>query len=301
MPTKRIRRLVFSRASQRPMFGAALISVTLALAVLAACGGSDGDEAAFTPVDGTESSYCDTFRAWQVHELDGGDGDAQPNPAAFEKYWNEYLAFNKTSLEQAPPVIRDEWVLSERGVRTILTPVLARYDFDVERIAREGTPAEQAVGEPPPDVQKAQAAIHAYEARVCGVDSPPAANAVFRADGSSKAYCNSLIAFKSGFKKVESSRFDPDVMRTVFAADSFTKRLDALDETAPAEIAANVQAETEWYRDRWSDVVADFDYDIRRIWLDGTPEDRAVFTLSHPDVVEHAARATAYEKHVCST
>ncbi|HEX2302623.1 MAG TPA: hypothetical protein VHH57_03280 [Gaiella sp.] len=41
-------------------------------------------------------------------------------------------------------------------------------------------------------------------------------------------------------------------------------------------------------------------YDIRRIWLDGTPEDRAVFTLSHPDVVEHDARLTAYEEQVCT-
>jgi hypothetical protein len=51
---------------------------------------------------------------------------------------------------------------------------------------------------------------------------------------------------------------------------------------------------------RWSDVLAEFDYDIRRIWLDGTPEDRAVFTFSHPDVVEHDARLTAYEEQVCT-
>ena len=81
---------------------------------------------------------------------------------------------------------------------------------------------------------------------------------------------------------------------------SFTEALDALDETAPAEIAADVEAETEWFRTRWSDVIAELDYDIRRIWVDGTPEDRAVFTLSHPDVVEHATRTTAYEEQVCA-
>jgi len=117
-------------------------------------------------VDGTESEYWDTFRAWRVHELEG-EGDEQPNPAALEKYWDEYLEFNATMLQQSP-----------------------------------------------------------------------------------------------------------------------------------TEVGA---AETEWFRTRWSDVVAGFDYDIGGIWLDGTPEDRAVFSLSNPDVVEHSSRTTAYEEQVCNT
>jgi hypothetical protein len=291
-----------SRSNRRPLFGAALISLTLVLAVLTGCGGGDGDETAFTPVAGTESAYCDTHRAWQVHELkgDGDDPAIAGNPGAFEKYWNDYLEFNETSLRQSPPVIRDEWVLSERGVRTIVTPVLQKYDFDVKRIEREGTAAEKAVAAPTPEVQKAQGAIHAYEARVCGVDPPPAADVVFKADDSSKAYCTALSAYNSQLEKVESSRFDPDVMRTFLTADTFSEALDALDRSAPAEIAADVKAETEWFRTRWSDVIAEFDYDIRRIWLDATPEDRAVFSLSHPDVVEHSSRTTAYEEQVCT-
>ena len=278
----------------------ASIAALVAAMVLAACGGDDGDETAFTPVAGTESAYCDTFRAWQVHELDG-DGDEQPNPAAFEKYWNDYLEFNATSLEQAPQEIRDEWVLSERGVRTVLTPVLAKYGFDVQRLSREGTPAEKGLSEPPPEVQKAQATIHAYEARVCGTDSPPAAAVAFKADGSSKPYCRALGTFNSGLEKVESSRFDPDVLRTFVTADSFTEGFEALDATVPVAIAADQEAVSEWFRTRWSDAVAEFDYDIRRIWLDGTPEDRAVFHLSHPDVADHESRLTAYEEQVCST
>jgi hypothetical protein len=287
-----------TRSAQRLAVGSALVPLTLALAVLAGCGG--GDETAFTPVEGTESAYCDTHRAWQVHELEG-EGDDQPTPAALEKYWNDYLEFNATSLEQAPALIRDEWVLSERGIRTIVTPVLEKYDFDVGRIAREGAPAEKAVSEPPPDVQKAQAAIHAYEARVCGVEPPPAADVVFKTDDSSSAYCKALNTFNSGFDTVESSKFDPDVMQTVFTADTFTEGLDRLDQSAPDEIAEDVEAATEWFRGRWSDVIAQFDYDIRRIWLDGTAEDRAVFTLAHPDVIRHTSRTTAYEEQVCAT
>ncbi len=274
------------------------VALTLALAALAGCGG-DGDETAFTPVEGTETPYCDTFRAWQVHELEG-EGDDQATPAALEAYWQDYLEFNATMLEQAPPEVREEWELSERLVRTLVTPVLEKYDYDVGRIAQEGTPAEQGVNTPPPDAQKAQDAIHAYEARVCGVDPPPAADVTFTADESSEAYCTALGTYLGELQKIEASKFDPAVMEEFLTSDEFAEALDALDEAAPADIAEDVEAETEWSRTRWSDVIAEFDYDIRGIWVDGTPEDRAVFALDHPEIVEHASRTTAYEEQVCA-
>ena len=281
-------------------FRLATVSLGLALAVLGGCGGNDEDESAFTPVAGTESAYCDTYRAWQVYKMDHGEGDDPRSPAAFRVWWNEYLIFNETALQQAPPAIRDEWVVLVGGVRTLLTPVLEKYDFDVKRIAAEGTAAEKAAGEPSPARQKAIDPILAYEDRVCGVALPRAADVVFERDGSSKGYCAALSTLNSNFDKGESSRFDPDVMRSVFTADSFTEALDRLVETAPDEIAADVEAEAEWLRTRWSDVFADFAYDIRRVYVDGTPEDRAVFTFSQPDVVEHASRNTAYEEQVCT-
>jgi hypothetical protein len=251
-------------------------------------------------VAGTESAYCDTYRKWQVYKVDHGEGDDTRSPAAFRVWWNEYLIFNETALKQAPTAIRDEWGVLVGGIRTLLTPVLEKYDFDVQRIAAEGTAAEKALGEPSPAQQKAQASILAYEARVCGVDGPPAANVVFKAGASSEPYCAALGTYNGELGKIESSKFDPDVMRMFLTSDRFTNQLDALDETAPAEIATDVKAETEWFRTRWSDVIAEFDYDIRRIWLDSTPEDRAVFALFHPDVVQHAARTTAYEEQVCT-
>jgi hypothetical protein len=287
--------------TRNSLFCAALAFLTLVLAVAtASCGGDGGDKSAYTPVQGTESPYCDTYRAWQVHELDGGEGDDQPNPAAFRAYWKDYLEFNATMLGQAPPEVRDDWLITERAVRTVLTPVLEKYDFDVQRIAEEGTPAEKSLTEPHGEAKRAQETIHAYEDRVCGVATPQAANVAFKADGSSKDYCAALKQFNSGFAKVEASRFDPDQLRTVFTADAFTEQLDALDESAPTEIASDQEAVSEWFRTRWSDVIAKYDYDIRRIWVEGTPEDRAVFTFTHPDIVEHDSRQTAYEEKVCS-
>jgi hypothetical protein len=283
----------------RSLSRAIVIALMLVFAALAGCGGRDGDETAFVPLAGTESAYCDTYRAWQVHELEG-DGDDQPNPAAFEKYWNEHLEYNATSLRQAPAVIRDEWAVSERAIRTVLTPLLTKYDFDVKRMEREATPAEKALSVPPPEVQKAQATIHAYEAKVCGTDSPPAARVAFTPDASSKRYCTVLATFNSGLERVASSRFDSDVMRAFVAGDRLRASLDALETSAPDAIAADQAAASDWFRTRWSDVVAEFDYDIRRIWLDGTAEDRAVFHFAHPDVAEHESRLAAYEEQVCA-
>ena len=45
--------------------------------------------------------------------------------------------------------------------------------------------------------------------------------------------------------------------------------------------------------------LADYGYDIRAIYLRGTPEDLAVFNRTHPDILEHTSRDTAYEEQVC--
>ena len=287
---------------RRHLFGAATLLLSLGLGVAAAgCGGTDRAEAAFAPVDGTESAYCDTYRAWQVHELDGGTGDDQPNPAAFRAYWKDYLEFNKTSLQQAPAEIRDEWIVSDRAIRTVLTPVLEKYDFDVQRIAKEGTAAEKALGEPTPEAQNGPG----RDPRVRGPGVRRGDGAGGRCQipgGQPRQRTTARLSARStaGSRRSSPRGSTPHAMRSVFTADSFTESLDALEEEAPAEIAAGQKAVSEWFRTRWSDVIGEFGYDIRRIWLDGTPEDRAVFTLSHPDVIEQNSRLTAYEEQVCT-
>ena len=279
-----------------PFLGVALVSLTLGVAMVAGCGGS---EIGFTPVEGTESAYCNTFRAWQVHELDG-EGDDQPNPAAFEKYWNDYLEFNATSLEQAPLVILDEWALSERTIRTVLTPILERYDFDVERIAREGAPADQALTEPPADVQKAQAAIHAYEARVCGVDPPPAADVVFGDDGTSGRSARHCARSTAGSRRSSlrgSTRWSCGRSSPRTASRRLSKRwmprlpprspLTSKPKpsgSAPVGATSSPSSTSTSAASGWT----------------APPRIRAVFTLSHPDVAEHDSRLTAYEEQRCT-
>ena len=93
-----------------------LAMLTLALAGVAGCGGSD-DEAALPAeqVAAFSSPYCVTARQWAVQELDGGgDGAyARGGPAALKKWWGVQLAYLKTSLrlpyssKTVPPIYPD--------------------------------------------------------------------------------------------------------------------------------------------------------------------------------------------------
>lgn len=298
------RRMARPWMHRRCAVGSALGALALGLAVLAAgCSGSD-DAAVFTPVAGSDGPYCKTYRAWKAYELENGEGFDQPNPAALRTFWNAYLISEETALQQAPPEIHREVGVKVGFIRTRLTPVMEKYGFDLKRIHREATPDEQAAlfHAPPAEVQRAQAAQYGYEDRSCGTQpSPPAADVVFKADASSKSFCAALSEFNGELDKIAASRFDPDVLRTVVTGDRFSELLDGLDHTAPAAIAEDVRADTEWFRTRWSAVVARYGYDLRRIYLDATPEDLAVFNRTHPGVLEHTSRDTAYEEQICDS
>ena len=126
------------RLTRRPLFGAAMVLLTLALAVLAGCGGSDTKESA-VPAEGFDSAYCKTARVWAAHEVSADEATTTSSPATFRKYWNEYLVNLETQLQQAPPAVHDAAVVNTRGVRTALTPVFEKYGFDMKRIEAEGS------------------------------------------------------------------------------------------------------------------------------------------------------------------
>jgi hypothetical protein len=276
-----------------------VVALILGTAVLGACSGSD-DGAAFTPVAGSDSAYCATYRAWKVYELDNGGAFDQPTPAALRRWWKAYLLSEEAMLRQAPPEIHAAVGAKLHFIRTRLTPLIERYDFDLERIRRDGTAADQDTMFGGAQVQEAQAAQDAFEERACGTQpSPPAADVVFEADASSKRFCAALDAFNGELDEVASSAFDPDALQALVTGDRFRELLDHLEAAAPTAIAADAQADTEWFRSRWSDVVARYGYDIRRIYVDATPEELAVFNRTHPDLLEHSSRTTAYEEQVC--
>ena len=67
----------------------------------------------------------------------------------------------------------------------------------------------------------------------------------------------------------------------------------------PSEIAADVKADNEWVRNRKLKVLEEFDYDLRRLLLEGSAEDLAVFTYLDPAIVEQDSRVEAYVEQVC--
>ena len=279
-----------------------LVALAVGTAVGAGCSSGGGAGQAFTPVAGSDGPYCATYRAWKVYELDHGEAFDQSSPAALRVFWSAYLASEETLLRQAPRQIRAAVEVKVRFVRTRLAPVLEKYGFDLERLRREGAPAERAAvfQGPPPAVQRAQAAQYAFEDRACGTQpAPAAADVVFVSESSSEAYCGALAGFDDALGAIASSRFDPGIMRSVVTGDRFARLLDRLEGEAPPAIAHDVEAEADWYRARWRDVVSTYGYDLRKIYVDATPEDLAVFNRTHPDVVEHASRITAYAEQVC--
>lgn len=293
-----------ARSSRRPLCGAAMVVLVLALAVLAGCGGSDDPETALPAeqVAAFNSSYCVTAREWAVHELDGSaDGAyARGGPAALKKWWSEQLAYLKTSLEQAPPELHDAEARVERAYRARLTPLFEKYGFDFKRIEAEASASENALAEPTPEEQKAQQAYDLYKDRVCGYgNSPPPAHVTFTASAASKAYCKAAAAQQVGLEKVASSGFDPEAFRTYVTSDGFLDALDAQDAAAPPEIAADVKTDNEWVRTRKLELLKEFDYDLRRLMLEGSAEDLAVFTYFDPAIVGHDSRVEAYVQQVC--
>ncbi len=276
-------------------------AVAFVLAAVAGCNGGR-DPAVVEPATGSHSPYCKTYRAWKVYELDHGEGFDQPDPAALRRFWSAYLRSEEALLRQAPPGIRAAVEVKVRFLRTRLGPTLEKYAFDLRRAQRQGTPAEQAAvfGGPPPDVEKAQAVAYAYEDRACGTQpAPPPADVVFTGSDASRAFCKALSAFDAALDRIAASHFDPKVMRAVVTGSRFEDALDALDATAPPEVAGDVRADTAWFHGRWAEVVASYDYDLRKIYVDATPEDLAVFNRTHRDVLAHTSRTTAYEEQVC--
>jgi hypothetical protein len=291
----------------------AMVAVFAATVVLAACGsaskeGATGGSASTTiqpsaAVEGFASPYCVTARKWAVHEMNGGgDGAyARGGPAALKKWWDEQLAYLATSLQQAPPVIHDAEVVNERAIRTLLTPLLEKYGFDFERVQAEASASEKAFADhPTPELARAQETRNLYQDRVCGYGgSPPAADVTFTASAAAKPYCKAAAAQREGLDQIASSGFDPEEFRSFATSDTLSEALDTQDATAPSEIAADVKAVNEWVRTRWLKVAEEFDYDYRRILLEGSAEDLAAFTNWNPAIVEQDRRVTAYQEQVC--
>jgi hypothetical protein len=256
------------------------------------------------PKDPNGSAFCQTARRWMVHEFNGEGEAFAADPVAFKKYWTEYAAFLAASERQAPAEISANFPVGYEVVQQF-TPILAKYDYNIERIKAEGTPAELAVGQrmdagPNPKEQAAQDAVLAYEGRVCQTAQPPAADVTFTNATPNKAYCEAARAADEAVgKHIIAKKWSVDAVRTFVTSDDYTTMYDNVRANAPAEIKADVEADADWSTNQQVDVLEKYGYDARKLFLDGTAADRAILQKSAPAIAGHYARAVAYEEQVC--
>jgi hypothetical protein len=250
-----------------------------------------------------DGPYCDAARHWAVRELDGSaDGAyASGGPTALRVWWDEQLEHLAGQVELAPAEIRAAETLNERDLRTRLTPLLEKYGFDFERFDQEASAEEKARADRTPrPVAKAQEDRDVFQNRECGYGgSPPPAEVTFTGGPEAKAYCKAVRAQLRGLQPVIESGFDPAAFRAYVTSESFLGALDAQDAAAPSEIAADVLADNQWVRAEKLPVLDHYEYDLRRVLLEGTAAELRTFNYWDPEIIEQDSRVAAFVSQVC--
>jgi hypothetical protein len=284
----------------------ALVGLTL---LTGACGSSSPKAAGPSSTtaakpDPNDSAYCKTARQWLVHEFNGTGDAFADDPAAFGAYMREYLAFLVTADGQAPAEIRDDWTAGYNFLITKLKPLFDKYDYDIERIKAEGTPAELAIGQRadagPNEAEDAgQSAVHAYENTVCDTGQPEAADVSFAGAKPNQAYCGAVHEADTLTESVATKKWSVDAVRALVTGDKYAALNDKVKEIAPAEIKADVIADSDWSTTQQVDVLEKYGYDVRKLFIEGTRADRQAFQKSDPAIADHFARTLAYEEQLC--
>ncbi len=280
-----------------------------ALVVTAACG-DDSDDAASdasaaqpeAPAsaspsgDDPESPYCRRVIERAVEDLTPHD---DTDPAQLRIFIDGYVDYLTDAADLAPDEIAADAELSVTGFVEMVLPVLERYDYSVERIATEGTPAEQALSEPPPEIAAAQDRIWEYDASVCASEEPPVTGVTF--DGPpSDGYCEAAGALEGAVGEVMGAGADPAALEELLTSEEHAELVAAAAAAAPEEISDDVATSNAFFEERVRPLVERFDYDVRRLLLEGTVEDRAALQSTDPVVRDAFVRTEAYFQQLCA-
>ncbi len=265
-----------------------LVAAGFVLALGVACGGD---------AKPTDSAYCKASRTWAVHELT--DFDAS-DPESTRRYFVDYQGHINTSAKEAPKDIATPWKTTADAFNALFMPMLERHGFSFDRVMGEGSPEDQALlAETPADVAAAQTQIQAYDATVCGSAQPPAADVVF--DGpAAPAYCEGAEAIDARMQELASEGFEPEAFRSLVASPDFQELLFAGPSVAPPELHADEVTIERFTRERMLPLLERYDYDVRRLLLDGSPADRAIWQSADPSVRDAFARTVAYTPQLCT-
>jgi len=279
--------------------------LAIGLVLVSACGKGTAKQAEGKPVTGNTSDftgnpdgpYCRAALAWAVVELTPRNGSV----AGETKYWNDYSAFLRHGDSVAPAEIKSAFhAYANRGLNLEI-PILRKYGFDQKRFESEATAAEKKriEGEPSPDEQKAFKQVTAYEWQVCGNGTPDAATNVKYSGDKDSAYCKSDRGAVAAFSKISDAGWTSAAVKAFFTGETFTKTVAQSESIAPAAIKSDVTANVNWIRTKQLPVFAKYGYDVRKIALQGTPEERFASNTSAVQIRDVERRLNAYDKEVC--
>jgi hypothetical protein len=265
-----------------------LVTAGIALVLGVACGGDSKP---------TDSAYCKTARNWAVHELTAFDpSDAEST----RQFFADYQSHINASSKDAPKDIEAPWKTNANAFNTLFMPMLERHGFSFDRVMREGSPEDQALlAETPADVAAAQSQIQAYDATVCGSAQPPAADVVYEGPAA-PGYCEGQQAIDARMEELAADGFQPAAFRALVASPEFQELLFAGPSVAPPELQADEVAIEQFTRDRMLPLLERYDYDVRRLLLEGSPADRAVFQSADASIRDAFARTEAYITQLCA-
>ena len=241
------------------------------------------------------SAYCKEAHIWAVHELDPRDDQ---NPAWFKPYWSEYLDFAKKASAVAPAAIKDDWAIYNTTIAKE-TALLEKYGYDQGRAEAEATAEEKKVYQDPgKKANDAFDAVLRYEALTCDAAQPLAADVSFKGQKPG-AYCDAVAKDNERIAPAFEQGAHPDALKAVFLSEA-SKKFDAEAlRTAPAVIKDDVKANIAWWKNQQRSVLEKFKFDVRKILLNGSAQDRRNLNLTDQKIRDHFARTLAYEQQVC--
>jgi hypothetical protein len=243
----------------------------------------------------SNSGYCNEAGSWAARELTPHD---ESSTAAERTYLTEYAAFIDRSVAAAPAAIRADWTGVQAFTRTAVE-VMARYDYLGDRVEKQGTEADKAAMHGNDEQHARYDRISAYDAKVCGTTQPSQADVKFHGNKAS-AFCKAQKATTTAFQHdVVEGGFQVDAVRTWFEAPSFLPMFDTAARLAPAEVKPDVLFDKTFTRTTFLPTLQRYGYDLRKILVAGSSEDRHVFNFVTADAAPHYARLFTYESQVC--
>ena len=272
----------------------------MAMAVPTATGCGEEDRTGEERADASASPFCDASRQWAVHEMTPID---ESDPKAIEAHFKDYAAFIDESIATAPPAVADDWKVYGGAIRRVHLPVLEKFGFSYEEVNAKGTKTEKAIfdGAKRPRVENAFEAILIYEANVCGSQGVPPADVSFEGEKAG-AYCGLGGEIDELIGSAFGGGGGPSVaaVKKLLGEEKLWRLQEQQVGAAPDAIRSEVDKLAEFDRTQHRRVIEKYDYDLPKLVLSGTAQDRAIFQYTAGSIREASSRVDAYEEQVCA-